>query len=252
MPARREYLTMILIKKKYTNYSEQKIGSEDVINYEIEKLLSLGEDFFLLAQEAQNQFLLGETEKNFELYGRYGKLASDLILGETSEITDLEAFKKRIQKRIQKIVKEFRLRISEMEIRRDEISTMSKNRPVYLGNGDWVYKDTVYEIKGEYSIEYGELLLLEFINKEHRKMERLKNKYENQKDENLKYKRDRISEEVRIAVWRRDQGKCARCGNRENLEYDHIVPVSKGGSNTARNIELLCQDCNRAKGNRIE
>ncbi len=63
--------------------------------------------------------------------------------------------------------------------------------------------------------------------------------------------RERISPQVRRAVWIRDQGKCARCGSRERLEYDHIVPVSRGGSNTERNIELLCEVCNRAKSDSI-
>jgi hypothetical protein len=56
-----------------------------------------------------------------------------------------------------------------------------------------------------------------------------------------------IPSHVRREVWRRDEGKCVKCGSREKLEYDHIIPLSKGGSNTARNIELLCQDCNRSK-----
>jgi hypothetical protein len=56
-----------------------------------------------------------------------------------------------------------------------------------------------------------------------------------------------IPSEVRREVWRRDGGKCVKCGSRVKLEYDHIIPVSKGGSNTARNIELLCETCNRAK-----
>lgn len=64
--------------------------------------------------------------------------------------------------------------------------------------------------------------------------------------------RPAIPAAVRREVWRRDEGKCARCGSRENLEYDHIIPVSKGGGNTARNIELLCQDCNRSKGDSIQ
>ncbi len=63
--------------------------------------------------------------------------------------------------------------------------------------------------------------------------------------------RERIAPEIRCAVWIRDQGKCARCGSREKLEYDHIVPVSRGGSNTERNIELLCEFHNRAKSNAI-
>lgn len=64
----------------------------------------------------------------------------------------------------------------------------------------------------------------------------------------LAYLRPRIPESVRIEVWRRDGGKCAICGSRKNLEYDHIIPVSKGGSNTSRNIELLCEEHNRSKG----
>jgi Holliday junction DNA helicase RuvB len=60
-------------------------------------------------------------------------------------------------------------------------------------------------------------------------------------------KRDAIPSEVRREVWRRDGGKCVRCGSRERLEFDHIIPVARGGSNTARNIELLCEICNRAK-----
>jgi hypothetical protein len=60
-----------------------------------------------------------------------------------------------------------------------------------------------------------------------------------------------IPEAVRHEVWRRDSGRCVDCGSREELEFDHIVPVSKGGSNTARNIELRCESCNRRKAARI-
>lgn len=63
--------------------------------------------------------------------------------------------------------------------------------------------------------------------------------------------RSAIPSAVRREVWRRDGGKCTRCGSRENLEYDHIIPVAKGGSNTARNIELLCEACNRLKSDSI-
>ena len=67
-------------------------------------------------------------------------------------------------------------------------------------------------------------------------------------EENLEAQaRQPIPSAVRREVWRRDQGKCARCGSREKLEYDHIVPVASGGSNTARNLELLCESCNRSK-----
>lgn len=70
-------------------------------------------------------------------------------------------------------------------------------------------------------------------------------------EERLAPDRQRIPDEVKIAVWRRDGGSCVKCSSRENLEFDHIIPVSKGGSNTTRNIELLCEECNRRKSDSI-
>jgi hypothetical protein len=66
-----------------------------------------------------------------------------------------------------------------------------------------------------------------------------------------KPRREPIHERVRHEVWRRDGGACVDCGSRERLEYDHIVPVSKGGANTARNIELRCETCNRRKAAKV-
>jgi hypothetical protein len=63
--------------------------------------------------------------------------------------------------------------------------------------------------------------------------------------------REAIPERVRHEVWRRDRGSCVECGSRARLEFDHIIPVSRGGSNTVRNIELRCEPCNRRKGARI-
>ncbi len=60
--------------------------------------------------------------------------------------------------------------------------------------------------------------------------------------------RQAIPDDVKVAVWRRDSGHCVRCGSQEDLEYDHIIPHSKGGSDGVRNIQLMCQSCNRAKG----
>jgi len=61
----------------------------------------------------------------------------------------------------------------------------------------------------------------------------------------------RISQKVMDRVWNRDNGKCIQCGSNEKLEFDHIIPFSKGGSNTYRNIQLLCENCNRSKSNNI-
>ena len=61
----------------------------------------------------------------------------------------------------------------------------------------------------------------------------------------------RISQPTKDKVWRRDEGKCVECGSNEKLEFDHIIPFSKGGSNTYRNIQLLCESCNRSKSDKI-
>jgi hypothetical protein len=63
--------------------------------------------------------------------------------------------------------------------------------------------------------------------------------------------RRKISKETRHTVWIRDGGKCVECDAEDYLEYDHIIPVSRGGSNTNNNIQLLCRRCNGKKSNKI-
>jgi hypothetical protein len=51
-------------------------------------------------------------------------------------------------------------------------------------------------------------------------------------------------------------GKLAREGEKPltlvmgrcHIEYDHIIPRSKGGPNTVENIQILCRMCNLKKG----
>lgn len=57
----------------------------------------------------------------------------------------------------------------------------------------------------------------------------------------------RIPQDVKIAVSARDGGRCRQCGSIEKLQFDHIIPASKGGANTVANIQLLCGRCNRTK-----
>ncbi len=82
--------------------------------------------------------------------------------------------------------------------------------------------------------------------------ESLKKAREELKQKEKKEKRNRvIPKHVQREVWRRDRGRCVECGSKERLEFDHIIPFSKGGSNTARNIQLLCEKCNKKKSNSI-
>lgn len=45
---------------------------------------------------------------------------------------------------------------------------------------------------------------------------------------------------------------CVCCeGSKYKVSPDHIVPVAKGGSNSASNCQPLCNTCNQAKGDLI-
>jgi hypothetical protein len=62
-----------------------------------------------------------------------------------------------------------------------------------------------------------------------------------------------IPPDVKLAVWKRDKGKCVKCGSTNNLHFDHIIPFSKGGSSlVAANIQILCARHNISKRDKIE
>lgn len=65
-------------------------------------------------------------------------------------------------------------------------------------------------------------------------------------------KRKPISNSLRIAVYKRSNFQCVKCGENdiEKLTLDHINPFSKGGEDTLENLQALCKSCNSRKGNR--
>ena len=130
--------------------------------------------------------------------------------------------------------------------------------PVKKDMAFFLYKNCLYKAEFNEVFTDEELLLKvkEKIYKEDKKFEQLKKQielYENSdiSETSKKKSREPIPEDVKFEVWRRDQGRCVICGSQENLEFDHIIPFSKGGSSTARNIQLLCQNCNRHKSDKI-
>ncbi|CAA9339121.1 MAG: hypothetical protein AVDCRST_MAG93-6542 [uncultured Chloroflexia bacterium] len=61
-------------------------------------------------------------------------------------------------------------------------------------------------------------------------------------------KRKAIPTPVKAAVRQRDGDSCRKCGSKDNLQFDHVKPVSRGGRNTVKNLQLLCGPHNREKG----
>jgi hypothetical protein len=61
----------------------------------------------------------------------------------------------------------------------------------------------------------------------------------------------RVTRDLANAVWNRDGGRCCYCGSKENLQFDHIIPIAKGGATTFQNIQVLCRICNIRKSDNI-
>lgn len=66
------------------------------------------------------------------------------------------------------------------------------------------------------------------------------------------YKKKRIGNSLRMAVYERDGFKCVTCGVQKNLTCDHIKPESLGGETTFENLQTMCKSCNSSKGVKYE
>lgn len=60
--------------------------------------------------------------------------------------------------------------------------------------------------------------------------------------------------QLMLALIERDGYNCQypECGSQEDLTIDHVVPLSKGGSDVPSNLRLLCRKHNSVKGDTIE
>jgi 5-methylcytosine-specific restriction enzyme A len=45
----------------------------------------------------------------------------------------------------------------------------------------------------------------------------------------------------------RAQRRCAKCGSTKDVQVDHVIPVSQGGTHTQANLQVLCIEHHRAK-----
>ena len=64
-----------------------------------------------------------------------------------------------------------------------------------------------------------------------------------------------IPREIMFQVVRRDDYTCQLCLKRvedRDVHFDHIIPISKGGSTETHNLRLLCSRCNRTKSDSVE
>ncbi|NWJ95774.1 MAG: HNH endonuclease [Chloroflexi bacterium] len=64
-----------------------------------------------------------------------------------------------------------------------------------------------------------------------------------------------IPTHLRFEVLRRDNFRCCFCGANAKegveLQIDHKIPVSRGGTNDPHNLQTLCQACNLGKSSQL-
>jgi hypothetical protein len=124
--------------------------------------------------------------------------------------------------------------------------------------GAFLFKNFLFEAEIEYLEDNAEekvmLLIKKQVYSEDNELRKLKQEIETIERVISQIgitKRTPIPEVVKLFVWKRDEGKCVRCGSTKDLHFDHIIPVSKGGGSTEENIQILCQSCNLKKSDNI-
>ena len=130
------------------------------------------------------------------------------------------------------------------------IAAAQRERPVALADDGrrrtWLFEERFYSEDDDLSA--GDVLAL-VRDRERRARRRLERAHAGLAQDAVGApRRERIPRAIRLAVFERDGGCCAACGSRFDLQYDHVIPLHLGGASTAANLQLLCADCNRAKG----
>jgi hypothetical protein len=128
---------------------------------------------------------------------------------------------------------------NRLSVRRVNIKNQELEKEGYI-------QDCLFLSTHEYLLSFSSSL--EELNRK-----RLSNLAGNGKSNNEKRK-DYLTKSIRHEVFKRDNFKCCECGKNKDetsLEIDHIIPVSRGGSDELENLQTLCCACNRSKSNRI-
>lgn len=152
--------------------------------------------------------------------------------------------------------KEWKREVSESEF--EKLQDAKDDDPVVVMRISdvtvWWFGDDYYVDSDGLSSEEVLLTLWDRLRKRQRKFEKLRAEAAAIDEAQVVIEsqgRARISSEVKRIVFERDGGACAKCGATADLQFDHIIPVSRGGNSSPANLQVLCGSCNRKKSESI-
>ena len=252
------YLVYIHLNKKYTDFAlehslaikeinqlNEKYSFNFIPNYDMDNSYD-NEIFFnsispqdyltyqLVFKKKEIHSAISFAKENERLYKVYSSLVNNCKLNRYD--ADLPKFQKMLYK-IEK--KHFDSKIQNPK------TDFTINVRLYLTKINGRYVDFKKEVFLPESIE-------EIINKINQKYD---GRYLNEDiwQAICRVERGRVSNKMRFAIYERDGHRCRKCGCRTNdLEVDHIFPISKGGKSTFDNLQTLCHRCNTMKSNTVE
>ncbi|HAQ02974.1 TPA: hypothetical protein DCQ22_03735 [Candidatus Nomurabacteria bacterium] len=96
----------------------------------------------------------------------------------------------------------------------------------------------------------------EYVNSRNRKYTKTNKEQRRLNDEKRRAAKNGCENKLTKSEWleilSKHEYKCAKCGTQERISLDHIIPLSKGGTHSADNVQPLCISCNCKKYNKIE
>lgn len=141
----------------------------------------------------------------------------------------------------------FRVATPQYEV----MAQIQKQRPSKLGSSQertyWWYQEKFYWENEELAEDGGYALLVTTEQRRRQSIDRAKATVVIQ-DETRPFRRTVIPDALKQHVWVRDAGRCQVCGASNELQFDHIIPISLGGATAEDNLQILCGPCNRRKG----